>query len=59
LEIREAAFMLKRFKAVILAFLERLAKENEKAFGKGQLDCCRLNRSPAAATAKRQTPGEP
>jgi len=53
LEIREAAFMLKRFKAVILAFLERLAKENEKAFGKGPLDCCRLNRSPGDGDSKK------
>ncbi|WP_279232001.1 LDCC motif putative metal-binding protein [Thermoclostridium caenicola] len=51
--------MLKHIKKAISVFLERLAKENEKAFGKAPLDCCRLNRSPATATAKRQTPGEP
>lgn len=25
-------------------WLERLAKENEKSFGSGRLDCCDLNR---------------
>ena len=36
--------MLKRFKKAINRFLERLAKENEKTFAKGPLDCCQLNR---------------
>lgn len=36
--------MLKKFKKAINKFLENLAKENEKSFGKGTLDCCQLNR---------------
>lgn len=36
--------MLKRLKKAINNFLERLAKENEKSFGRGSLDCCQLNR---------------
>lgn len=35
--------MLKRLKKAINDFLEKLAKENEKAFGKGVPDCCQLN----------------
>lgn len=34
----------KRFKKAINEFLERLAKENEKEFGHGRLECCQLNR---------------
>ncbi|KPU43145.1 hypothetical protein OXPF_33950 [Oxobacter pfennigii] len=26
-------------------FIERLAKENEKSFGNGRLDCCQLNKN--------------
>jgi hypothetical protein len=36
--------MLKRIKQAINNFLEKLAKENKKSFGKGTLDCCQLNR---------------
>ncbi|WP_274540101.1 LDCC motif putative metal-binding protein [Clostridium thermosuccinogenes] len=36
--------MLKRIKRAISNLLEKLAKENEKSFGKGTLDCCQLNR---------------
>lgn len=36
--------MLKRFKKAVNNFLEKLAEENEKSFGKGSLDCCQLNR---------------
>ena len=36
--------MLKKLKKAINRFLERLAKENEKSFGKGSFDCCQLNR---------------
>lgn len=28
----------------IKAWLDRLAKENEKSFGTGRLDCCDLNK---------------
>ena len=28
----------------IMDWLERLAKENEKSFGTGRLDCCDLNK---------------
>lgn len=36
--------MLRRLKKAMIDFLERLAKENEKSFGKGTIDCCQLNR---------------
>jgi len=36
--------VLKRFKKAIRGLLEKLAKENEKSFGKATLDCCQLNR---------------
>jgi len=36
--------VLKRIKRAINGFLEKLAKENEKSFGKGHLYCCQLNR---------------
>lgn len=36
--------MLKRIKRAVNKFLEKLARENEKSFGKGTLDCCQLNR---------------
>jgi hypothetical protein len=39
-----ARFMLKRLKKAIKAFLEKLAKENEEAYGKNVPDCCSLNR---------------
>nr|WP_269206152.1 LDCC motif putative metal-binding protein [Capillibacterium thermochitinicola] len=35
---------MKRLKEAIDRFLEKLANENEKAFPKGPLDCCQLNR---------------
>lgn len=36
--------MFKRIKKTFHNFIEKLAKENEKSFGKGTLDCCQLNR---------------
>lgn len=45
--------MLQRIKAAIIAFMEKLAEENEKAFGKGPLDCCRPNRSPGDGDSKK------
>lgn len=42
--VRERWFMFKRLKKAINDFLEKLAKENEKSFGKGTLDCCQLNK---------------
>jgi len=36
--------MLRRIKNAINKFLDKLAKENEKTFGKTSLDCCQLNR---------------
>jgi len=41
---REWMVVLKRLKKAINKFLEGLAKENEKSFGKGTLDCCQINR---------------
>jgi len=37
--------VFRRIRKAINNFLERLAKENEKSFGKGTLDCCQLNRA--------------
>jgi len=37
--------MLKRVKKAIKEFLQKLAEENEKAFGKNTLDCCKLNQT--------------
>ncbi|MFZ5987779.1 MAG: LDCC motif putative metal-binding protein [Bacillota bacterium] len=33
-----------RLKAAVQNYLEKMAKENEKAFGNGKLDCCSLNK---------------
>lgn len=33
-----------RLKNAAASWLDKLAKDNEKAFGRGGLDCCRLNR---------------
>jgi hypothetical protein len=44
--------MLKRLKKAINNFLERLAKENEKSFGKDSLDCCQLNRQRSTSGKK-------
>lgn len=46
--------MLKHIKKAISVFLERLAKENEKAFGKAPLDCCRLNRSHGGKDSQKE-----
>ncbi len=43
--------MLRRLKRSISNFLEKLAKENEKSFGKGTPDCCQLNR-PGSSSKK-------
>ncbi len=32
-----------RIKKAWQDFLEKMAKDNEKAFGNGRLDCCQLN----------------
>lgn len=32
-----------RIKEKILHVLEKMAAENEKAFGNGKMDCCQLN----------------
>lgn len=34
----------KRIKRAINRYLEDMAKENQKEFGAGKLDCCQLNR---------------
>ncbi len=44
--------MLKRIKKAINRFFDKLAKENEKSFGKGTLDCCQLNRQSAGNNKK-------
>lgn len=36
--------MLKRLKEAINILLEKIAKENEKAYGRSVPDCCQLNR---------------
>jgi hypothetical protein len=33
----------KRMKKAMNEFLEKMARDNEKAFGQGKLDCCQLN----------------
>jgi hypothetical protein len=33
----------KRIKNKLNEFLEKMARDNEKAFGNGKLDCCQLN----------------
>lgn len=37
--------MLKKLKKLWNRYLEELAKENESQFGKGTLDCCKLNKN--------------
>lgn len=37
--------MFKRIKKSINKFLEELAKENQKEFGNGKIDCCDLNKT--------------
>lgn len=36
--------ILKKIKEAYNHFLENLAKENQKAFGEGKLDCCDLKK---------------
>jgi hypothetical protein len=36
--------LLDRIKKKLRTYLEKMAKENEKAFGNSKLDCCQLNR---------------
>jgi len=45
--------VLRQIKKAIKIFLEKLAKENEKTFGQGILDCCRLNRSFSGNNSKK------
>ncbi len=35
--------MFKKIKRAINKFLNDIAKENEKQFGKEKMDCCKLN----------------
>lgn len=35
--------MFERFKKAVVKFLDDIAKENEKQFGKEKMDCCKLN----------------
>lgn len=51
-EDRRRMMMLKRIKKAINRFFDKLAKENEKSFGKGTLDCCQLNRQSAGNNKK-------
>ncbi|MDR1977865.1 MAG: hypothetical protein LBQ42_03945 [Synergistaceae bacterium] len=37
-------FLWKRVKEMFNAYIERLAKENEKNLAGGRLDCCKLNK---------------
>ena len=36
--------ILKKIKEGYMRFLQNLAKENQKTFGDGKLDCCDLNK---------------
>ncbi len=36
--------MFKKLKEALARYLEKMAKDNEEAFGKGKLDCCDLNK---------------
>ncbi len=36
--------MFKKIKKAINKYLEEMAKENQKEFGKGRMDCCELNK---------------
>jgi len=45
--------VLRQIKKAIKNFLEKLAKENEKTFGLGILDYCRLNRSVSGNSSKK------
>jgi hypothetical protein len=36
--------VFKRLKTALNRFFDSLAKENEKSFGTGKLDCCQMNR---------------
>jgi hypothetical protein len=36
--------MLKKIKNAINKYLEDMAKENQKTFGKGRMDCCEINK---------------
>lgn len=38
--------IFKHIRVSIHKYLERMAKENEKEFGRGRLDCCHLNENP-------------
>lgn len=44
--------MFKRIKKSINKFLDELAKENQKTFGNGKIDCCNLNRTKNEAKRK-------
>lgn len=35
--------MFKKLKNVIRNYLNKVAKENEELYGKGRMDCCKLN----------------
>jgi hypothetical protein len=41
----ERTNMFKKIKKIITKYIEDLAKENEKSFGKDKLDCCNLNKN--------------
>lgn len=36
--------MIKKLKNLIKNYLLDMAKENEETYGKGSLDCCKLNK---------------
>ncbi|WP_276326320.1 LDCC motif putative metal-binding protein [Anaerocolumna aminovalerica] len=37
--------MFKRIKQAINKYLQDMARENEKLYGKERMDCCKLNKS--------------
>lgn len=44
--------MLKKIKKAINKYLEELAKENQKEFGKERMDCCNINKKINETTKK-------
>lgn len=46
--------MFKKIKQAINRYLEELAKENQKSFGSGRMDCCNLNKVNNEKEVKRK-----
>ncbi|ROR30461.1 hypothetical protein EDD66_102112 [Mobilisporobacter senegalensis] len=48
--------MFQKMKKVIEKFLEDLARENQKVYGKGGLDCCKINRNNSENMNNKKNP---